>query len=82
MRQRQRVTIVEEHSGPDGVTMDLEMQWDGNPNIVLDIKTRVGVRLPVHVKDIGFTGVFRLIFKLLVNDFTGFRALYRGYLML
>ncbi|CAJ1973697.1 unnamed protein product [Sphenostylis stenocarpa] len=68
------VTIVEEHSGLDGVTMDLEMQWDGNPNIVLDIKTRVGVGLPVQVKDIGFTGVFRLIFKPLVNDFPGFGA--------
>jgi len=43
------VTIVEENSGPEGVTMDLEMQWDGNPNIVLDIKTRVGVVLPVQV---------------------------------
>ncbi|XP_022636023.1 synaptotagmin-4 [Vigna radiata var. radiata] len=68
------VTILEENSGPDGVTMDLEMQWDGNPNIVLDIKTRVGVVLPVQVKDIGFTGVFRLIFKPLVNEFPGFGA--------
>ena len=25
------------------------MQWDGNPNIVLDIKTRVGVGLPIQV---------------------------------
>lgn len=25
------------------------MQWDGNPNIVLDIKTKVGVSLPVQV---------------------------------
>ncbi|CAI0389047.1 unnamed protein product [Linum tenue] len=46
-----------------GVTMELEMNWDGNPNIVLDVKTRLGVSLPVQVKDIGFTGVFRLIFK-------------------
>ncbi|XP_027904463.1 synaptotagmin-4-like [Vigna unguiculata] len=68
------VTILEEDSGPDGVTMDIEMQWDGNPNIVLDIKTRVGVVLPVQVKDIGFTGVFRLIFKPLVNEFPGFGA--------
>ncbi|TKY74747.1 Synaptotagmin-4 protein [Spatholobus suberectus] len=69
------VSIVEEHSGPDGVTMDLEMQWDGNPNIVLDIKTRVGVVLPVQVKNIGFTGVFRLIFKPLVNEFPAFGAI-------
>ncbi|CAI0388630.1 unnamed protein product [Linum tenue] len=46
-----------------GVTMELEMNWDGNPNIVLDVKTRLGVSLPVQVKDIGFTGVFTLIFK-------------------
>lgn len=29
--------------------MELEMQWDGNPNIVLDINTRVGVALPIQV---------------------------------
>jgi hypothetical protein len=29
--------------------MELEMQWDGNQNIKLDIKTRVGVSLPVQV---------------------------------
>ncbi|RDY14295.1 Synaptotagmin-4, partial [Mucuna pruriens] len=69
------VSIVEEDSGPHGVTMDLEMQWDGNPNIVIDIKTRVGVVLPVQVKNIGFTGVFRLIFKPLVDEFPAFGAI-------
>ncbi|KAK7410252.1 hypothetical protein VNO78_00884 [Psophocarpus tetragonolobus] len=68
------VSIVEESSGRDGITMDLEMQWDGNPNIVLDIKTRIGVVLPVQVKNIGFTGVFRLIFKPLVDEFPAFGA--------
>lgn len=29
--------------------MELEMNWDGNPSIVLDIKTRLGVALPVQV---------------------------------
>jgi hypothetical protein len=29
--------------------MELEMNWDGNPSIVLDIKTRVGLALPVQV---------------------------------
>ncbi|KAL3650690.1 Synaptotagmin-4 [Castilleja foliolosa] len=48
--------------------------WDGNPNIVLDIKTRVGVSLPIQVKNIGFTGVFRLIFKPLVDEFPCFGA--------
>jgi hypothetical protein len=30
--------------------MELEMNWDGNPSIILDIKTRLGVSLPVQVK--------------------------------
>lgn len=41
------VSILEGEAGE--VSMELEMQWDGNPNIVLDIKTRVGVGLPVQV---------------------------------
>ncbi|KAF3668342.1 Synaptotagmin-4 [Capsicum annuum] len=98
------------------IIMELEMQWDGNPNIVLDIKTLVGVGLPiqvqipsetkilgdffpsvlvlvdrvtwyllleeggkypmklVEVKNIGFTGVFRLIFKPLVAELPCFGA--------
>ncbi|RVW65296.1 Synaptotagmin-5 [Vitis vinifera] len=66
------VSILEGEAGE--VSMELEMQWDGNPNIVLDIKTRVGVGLPVQVKNIGFTGVFRLIFKPMVEDFPCFGA--------
>jgi Ca2+-dependent lipid-binding protein len=50
------------------------MQWDGNPNIVLGVKTLVGVSLPIQVKNIGFTGVFRLIFRPLVEDFPCFGA--------
>ncbi|KAE9609747.1 hypothetical protein Lal_00006527 [Lupinus albus] len=66
------VSIIED--GGEGVTMELEMNWDGNPSIILDIKTLVGVALPVQVKNIGFTGVFRLIFKPLVDEFPGFGA--------
>ncbi|XP_027368963.1 synaptotagmin-5-like isoform X1 [Abrus precatorius] len=66
------VSIIEDAG--DGVTMELEMQWDGNPSIILDIKTLLGVALPVQVKNIGFTGVFRLIFKPLVDEFPGFGA--------
>ncbi|KAH1107754.1 hypothetical protein J1N35_011522 [Gossypium stocksii] len=66
------VSIVED--GADSVTMELEMQWDANSNIVLAIKTYLGVSLPVQVKDVGFTGVFRLIFKPLVNEFPCFGA--------
>lgn len=67
------VSIIED--GGDGVTMELEVQWDGNPSIILDIKTLVGLALPVQVKNVGFTGVFRLIFKPLVNEFPGFGAI-------
>ncbi|KDP30233.1 hypothetical protein JCGZ_17015 [Jatropha curcas] len=67
------VSIIEDGGG-SGITMELEMNWDGNPSIVLDIKTRLGVSLPVQVKDIGFTGVFRLIFKPLVDEFPCFGA--------
>ncbi|CAA3028704.1 synaptotagmin-5-like [Olea europaea subsp. europaea] len=56
------------------IIMELELQWDGNPNIVLDVKTIVGVGLPVQVKNIGFTGVFRIIFKPLVDEFPCFGA--------
>ncbi|GMY35793.1 synaptotagmin-5-like isoform X2 [Fagus crenata] len=66
------VSIIE--NGESGITMELEMNWDGNPSIVLDIKTRVGLALPVQVKDIGFTGVFRLIFRPLVDEFPCFGA--------
>ncbi|KAL7239658.1 hypothetical protein ACSBR2_005533 [Camellia fascicularis] len=66
------ISIIED--GGDGITMELEMNWDGNPSIILDIKTRFGVALPVQVKDIGFTGIFRLIFKPLVDEFPCFGA--------
>ncbi|XP_052209626.1 synaptotagmin-4-like isoform X2 [Diospyros lotus] len=54
--------------------MELEVQWDGNPDIILDVRTRVGIGLPIQVKNIGFTGVFRLIFKPLVDEFPCFGA--------
>lgn len=66
------VSIIENDGS--GITMELEMQWDGNPSIVLDVRTLVGVSLPIQVKDIGFTGVFRLIFKPLVAEFPCFGA--------
>uniref|UniRef100_A0A2C9W634 Uncharacterized protein n=2 Tax=Manihot esculenta TaxID=3983 RepID=A0A2C9W634_MANES len=69
------ISILEEGGEPGSVTMEMEMQWDGNPNIVLDINTRVGVALPIQVKNIAFTGVFRLIFKPLVEEFPGFGAI-------
>ncbi|PON89873.1 Synaptotagmin-like mitochondrial-lipid-binding domain containing protein [Trema orientale] len=68
------IVEVEGENVSGGVTMELEMQWDGNPNIVIDVKTRVGVKLPIQVKNIGFTGVFRIIFKPLVDEFPCFGA--------
>ena len=41
------VSVIE--GGGDSVTMELEMQWDGNPSIILAIKTLLGVALPVQV---------------------------------
>ncbi|KAF5938371.1 hypothetical protein HYC85_022630 [Camellia sinensis] len=66
------VSIIE--GDAKGITMELEMEWDGNPSIILDVKTRVGIGLPIQVKNIGFTGVFRLIFKPLVDEFPCFGA--------
>lgn len=66
------VSILE--SDGSAITMELELQWDGNPNIVLDIQTTLGISLPVQVKNIGFTGVLRLVFKPLVAEFPCFGA--------
>ncbi|VFQ60136.1 unnamed protein product [Cuscuta campestris] len=55
--------------------MELEVQWDGNPCIVLDITTTLGVSIPIEVKDIAFTGLFRIIFKPLVDEFPCFGAI-------
>ncbi|XP_073013285.1 synaptotagmin-5-like isoform X1 [Typha latifolia] len=70
------VSIIEEESeDASGITMELDLNWDANPNIVLDIRTTLGVALPIQVKDIGFTGVFRLMFKPLVEQFPCFGAI-------
>ncbi|XP_051119076.1 synaptotagmin-4-like isoform X2 [Andrographis paniculata] len=66
------VSIVEGEA--DEIVMELEMQWDGNPKISLDVKTRVGIALPIKVKNIRFTGVFRFIFKPLVDELPCFGA--------
>ncbi|KAJ3677246.1 hypothetical protein LUZ60_002970 [Juncus effusus] len=66
------ISILEEDKS--GITMELEMNWDANPSIILDVKTYLGVALPIQVKDIGFTGVFRLMFKPLVDQLPCFGA--------
>ncbi|KAI3505484.1 hypothetical protein L1887_27615 [Cichorium endivia] len=40
------VSIIDD--GSEGITMEMEMNWDGNRSIILDIKTRLGVGLPVQ----------------------------------
>lgn len=59
------VSIIED--GGSGVTMELEMQWDANSSIILAIKTRLGVALPVQVIH---TCVFASVYYyLLFQDF-------------
>nr|XP_025884538.1 synaptotagmin-5-like isoform X2 [Solanum lycopersicum] len=66
------ISIIED--GSEGITMELEIKWDGNTSIILDIVTCVGVALPVQVKNIAFAGTFRLIFRPLVDEFPCFGA--------
>lgn len=54
------VSIVE--GDENGMTMELDMNWDGNPNIVLGIKTLVGVSLPVQVQDMYLIPAFNFFF--------------------
>lgn len=50
-----------------GITMELEMQWDGNPNIVLDIQTTLGISLPVQVTlGLSYLAVHNMIFATVV----------------
>eukprot|EP00252_Welwitschia_mirabilis_P012837 TRINITY_DN28377_c0_g1_i2.p1 TRINITY_DN28377_c0_g1~~TRINITY_DN28377_c0_g1_i2.p1 ORF type:complete len:312 (+),score=49.48 TRINITY_DN28377_c0_g1_i2:258-1193(+) len=67
------IKVLEHDDG--GIVMELELQWDGNPSIILDVKPLVGIALPVQVKNASFTGVFRLIFKPLVDNLPCFGAL-------
>ncbi|EMS45674.1 Extended synaptotagmin-3 [Triticum urartu] len=41
------ISIIE--SNEEGIVMELEMNWDANPSIILDVKTRLGVALPIQV---------------------------------
>lgn len=40
------VSIIED--GDNGITMELELNWDGNPSIILDIGTRLGKKHRFH----------------------------------
>lgn len=54
------VSIVEDDE--NGMTMELDMNWDGNPNIVLGIKTLIGVSLPVQVRTCASFPAFNCLF--------------------
>ncbi|KAF3320271.1 hypothetical protein FCM35_KLT22127 [Carex littledalei] len=66
------ISIIE--ADDSGIVMELEMNWDANSSIILGIKTHIGVALPIQVKNLSFTGVFRLIFKPLVDQLPCFGA--------
>lgn len=67
------VRLVE--TGKDEILMELGIQWDGNPSIILAVEPVMGLSLPVQVKDIAFAGTVRVIFKPFVNDMPGFGAI-------
>ncbi|GER42606.1 calcium-dependent lipid-binding family protein [Striga asiatica] len=55
--------------------MELDLQWDGNPKIVLDIKTRLGVTLPIQetIRDAiedSITWPVRKIIPILPGDYS------------
>ncbi|KAF2287244.1 hypothetical protein GH714_039434 [Hevea brasiliensis] len=69
------ISILEEDGEPGSVTMELEMQWDGNPNIVIDINTRVcSTSHTGYTLSLNTTELRLLIFKPLVEEFPGFGA--------
>ncbi|EFJ23674.1 plant synaptotagmin [Selaginella moellendorffii] len=72
----QFVGIQKVETTDDEIVLEMELQWDGNPSIILGVKTMLGVSLPpVQVKDIGVTGVFRVVLKPLVDTFPCFGAI-------
>eukprot|EP00250_Pteridium_aquilinum_P031615 c4393_g1_i1 orf=482-2194(+) len=64
--------FVESSAGE--IVMELAVQWDGNPSIILAVETLIGISLPVQIKDAAFTGKFRLMFKPFVDVVPGFGA--------
>lgn len=50
-------------SEPGEIILEIEMQWDGNPNILLDVKTHVGVALPIQVHSDLFFAVMSILYN-------------------
>eukprot|EP00245_Coleochaete_scutata_P011543 TRINITY_DN4303_c0_g1_i1.p1 TRINITY_DN4303_c0_g1~~TRINITY_DN4303_c0_g1_i1.p1 ORF type:complete len:576 (-),score=137.84 TRINITY_DN4303_c0_g1_i1:55-1782(-) len=67
------VKVVESNEGE--VILEIELKWGGNPNVILAVQTYLGGSLPVQVKDVQLFGVFRVIFKPLIDEFPCFGAL-------
>lgn len=66
------VRVVESNMGE--IVLELSVQWDGNPSIILAAEPMMGISLPVQVKDVAFTGKFCLMFKPLIDVVPGFGA--------
>ncbi|BBN13316.1 hypothetical protein MPTK1_6g02520 [Marchantia polymorpha subsp. ruderalis] len=62
------------HSTPDEIAMDAECVWQGNPSIILKVRTLMGLTFPIQVKDVSLVMVMRLIFRPLVEELPGFAA--------
>ncbi|KAE8682566.1 Synaptotagmin-4 [Hibiscus syriacus] len=45
------ISIIESESGADGITMEMDMQWDGDPNIVLIITPNSVLHCPCRALD-------------------------------
>ncbi|CAM6096368.1 unnamed protein product [Calypogeia fissa] len=58
----------------DEIVMDVECQWQGDPCIILRVRTSMGLTISVQIKDVVMLVVLRIIFRPLVNELPGFAA--------
>lgn len=59
---------------PKEISTDVNTRWFGNASCTLSVSTIMGVSFPLQVKDIHIKGVFRFIYKPLVDELPGFGA--------
>ncbi|KAL3674991.1 hypothetical protein R1sor_024939 [Riccia sorocarpa] len=62
------------HSSSEEIAMDVECFWQGNPSIILKVRSMLGLTFPLQVKNISMLLVFRLVFRPLVDELPGFAA--------
>ncbi|KAJ8540033.1 hypothetical protein K7X08_026422 [Anisodus acutangulus] len=48
----------------DQITMDIDLRWGGDPNIVLDVQAAMVASIPIQLKDLQIFTVVRVIFQL------------------